>query len=237
MRNAPTSNAVTRRYRVVKDVRIPLGPERHLLHRVHHFPGTLMRQFHFRVVKFMKRNAALASLPLLLLATVSHSASAQPAQSLPVYGGTGGNPFTRDCGAGYVMSGLRGRAGLLVDAIGLLCTPVNSNGTLGVESIVATHAGGGGGEIQLRRCPLGHVVAGLELYYGMYLDGVRLICREWISETRKFGKEFTGRIVLGRIGSRSDNNYCGDSRQPASGFRGRASAVVDALGLICDDPR
>lgn len=47
-----------------------------------------------------------------------------PAQLLPVNGGSGGTAYSRDCGAGRVVTGLRMRSALLVDAVGLLCKPV-----------------------------------------------------------------------------------------------------------------
>lgn len=44
-----------------------------------------------------------------------------PPQRLPVFGGSGGTAFTRDCGSGKVLTGLRFRGGMFVDAVGLLC--------------------------------------------------------------------------------------------------------------------
>jgi hypothetical protein len=43
-----------------------------------------------------------------------------PTQHLPTLGG-GGSAFARDCGAGRVLSGLRYRAGLVLDAVGFIC--------------------------------------------------------------------------------------------------------------------
>jgi hypothetical protein len=66
----------------------------------------------------------------LLFAAVAVRPSDLPPQYLPVYGGSGGTAFTKDCGSGYVLTGLRYRSSLLVDAIGIMCRPVNANGSL-----------------------------------------------------------------------------------------------------------
>ena len=60
-------------------------------------------------------------------------AADDPPQLLPIYGGTGGSSFTRDCGAGHVLTGLRYRSGVVVDAIGLLCRPVLDQPAQGIR--------------------------------------------------------------------------------------------------------
>src|ERR1051325_5645260 len=76
-----------------------------------------------------------------------------PPQYLTVLGGSGGTAFSRDCGSGRVLSGVRYRSGMVIDAIGLLCRPVLSDGTLGPESTVGTLVGGAGGTIASASCP------------------------------------------------------------------------------------
>src|SRR3954470_16189159 len=87
------------------------------------------------------------------------SATDLPTQKLPVYGGSGGTAFERSCGAGMVLTGFRYRSGFFVDALGLLCRPVNADGKLGSETTVGTLAGGGGGTSKSVSCPAGSVVA------------------------------------------------------------------------------
>ena len=160
-----------------------------------------------------------------------------PTQKLPVFGGSGGAAFSRDCGAGRVMTGLRGREGLLVDAVGLLCSPVNSDGTLGSETTVGTLAGGGNSGARVSRCPRGQVVIGARIYHGFFVDGISMVCRAWNAGARSFGPANNpASELLGQ--ARGDNEFsiCSSSRQPASGIRGRAGAVVDAIGFICDEP-
>jgi hypothetical protein len=161
-----------------------------------------------------------------------------PEQKLPVFGGSGGTAFSRDCGAGRVLTGLRYRAGLSLDAIGLLCRPVNADGSLGSESTVGTMVGGGGGTFGAKSCPVGSVVTGAYIDYGTWVDGLSVMCGSWSKSTRAFTKSSSSAFSFGRIlafntaGVRS----CEAVTQPAVAIRGRAASLVDALGFICDEP-
>ena len=161
-----------------------------------------------------------------------------PPQLLPVYGGSDGTAFSRDCGSGKVLTGLRYRAGLLVDALGLLCRPVSSSRTLGPESTVGTLVGGGGGSSGSVSCASGTVVTGALIYHGSLVNGVQLTCRVWGAASRQF--VVPSASVLGRFGGGAPatptGEACEATTQPASGFRGRAGLVVDAIGFVCDEP-
>jgi hypothetical protein len=103
----------------------------------------------------LPRVLAVRSVAGVLLVALPATARAQlPAQQTSVVGGSGGTTFTRDCGAGRVLTGLRGREGLQIDAVAIMCAPVLSNGTLGPTSAVGTLAGGGGGTFKEVRCAL-----------------------------------------------------------------------------------
>ena len=93
-----------------------------------------------------------------------------PAQIFPTYGGNGGTAFTRGCGAGHVMTGIRYRTGLSMDAVGPLCRPVRADGTLGAEMTPGTMAGGSGGTFGSKRCQATDVVFSATYYYGTYID-------------------------------------------------------------------
>ncbi len=172
----------------------------------------------------------------LSLATVS--SINLPTQLLPVYGGSGGIAFTRSCGAGKVLTGLTYRTGLWVDGVGLLCRPVNADGTLGSETTVGTLAGGGGGTSGSGSCPSGQVVWQVYIYYQSFVNGIDVRCSGWDAGARKmtgyagfgpsFGKRGSGQPVQGE--------QCEAPTQPAHGIRGRAAAYVDAIGFICDEP-
>ena len=163
-----------------------------------------------------------------------------PAQLLPVYGGAGGTAFSRSCGAGMVMTGIRYRAGMLVDAVGLLCRPVTASGRLGSETTVGTLVGGGGGTFNTMSCPNIKVVIGLHIDYGTYVDRIRVFCANWIVATRKFSPT-TGSYPYGGAGNplgvaSSASVECEAHIQPAQGIRGRAHSLLDAIGLVCDEP-
>ena len=159
-----------------------------------------------------------------------------PPQLLPVYGGSGGTAFSRDCGAGKVLTGLRYRTGLLVDALGLLCRPVSSGGTLGPESTVGTLVGGGGGSSGSVSCASGTVVTTAAISHGSVVNGVVLYCRVWNAGSRKFVGSPVSEERVGLGGANHKTEECEASTQPASGFRGRAGLVVDAIGFVCDEP-
>ena len=178
---------------------------------------------------------------LIPLAWVTISATPLPfdtPQYFPIQGGSGGSGFTRLCGSGKVMTGVYGREGLLVDAIGVLCRPVSSNGTLGSESTVGSVAGGGGGTSTSKSCPSGSVASGARIRAGTYVNAVTLFCKKWDPATRKFiGALTSSSAGIGYTagGTNFDQN-CEQATQPVNGIRGRAASTVDAIGMICNEP-
>lgn len=158
-------------------------------------------------------------------------------QQLPVYGGSGGTAFSRSCGAGKVLTGLRFRAGLFLDAVGLLCRPVNASGTLGPETTVGTLAGGGGGDSGSRSCKSGTVLTRVGIYVGSYVNTIFLSCRTWNATTRKVEGPHQGASALsGRNVGTEHVEQCEASTQPMKSIRGRAAGLVDAIGFTCDEP-
>ena len=183
--------------------------------------------------------STLAALSLLAIGSSDLLSQNLPPQNLSVLGGTGGTAFSRDCGAGHVLSGLRYRSGAVIDAVGLLCRPVLSNGSLGPESTIGTLTGGGGGTTNLSNCPTGMVVSGLRVRYGSYVSYVVITCRSWHADTRTFASSGGSAVSLGSVltpSSATVDEACESSRQPGAGIRGRSASFVDALGLVCDEP-
>lgn len=175
----------------------------------------------------------------LLLCAIGERGRAQlPAQQTSVVGGSGGSAFTRDCGPGRVLTGIRGREGMQIDAIGILCAPVLSSGQLGPTSTQGTLAGGSGGQFKELRCASGAVVVRLEVNYGTILNQIVVGCRPWNASTRKFEGATESVFEIGSL--RLQDPWllltCEAKTQPGAGIRGRSGLLVDAIGLICDEP-
>lgn len=160
-----------------------------------------------------------------------------PPQLLPVYGGSGGTAFTRTCGSGKVLTGLRFRDGIRVDAVGILCRPVFSDGTLGPQSTVGTLVGGPGGTSGTANCPSGTVMTRAIIHHGSVVDRIFPVCKSWDAGKRKFGgtAQFADDGVGGGAGT-ENMEQCEAATQPMSGIRGRAGLLVDAIGFTCNEP-
>jgi hypothetical protein len=161
----------------------------------------------------------------------------EPTQRTPAFGGGGGTAFELRCGRGYVLTGLQGRQGMVVDRIGVLCRPVRPDGTLGSETTVGSEVGGGGGNPATVSCASGHVVSALWILYGTYVDSVQIGCRTWHAGTRSMSGTIAFGQKLGGSGSPTPKQVsCGSDRQPGAGILGRAGNVVDSVGLVCNEP-
>ena len=89
-----------------------------------------------------------------------HAAAARALfEDLPLIGTNGGTSFTRACPSGNVLTGVRWRTGAFVDGIGIQCSPIRADGTLGARVNVGEMAGGNGGTAGQDNCH-GGVIAG-----------------------------------------------------------------------------
>ena len=180
---------------------------------------------------------ALVALAWGALALAPTRAVDLPSQYLPVIGGAGGSLFRRDCGAGKVLTGFRYAADPSLTAIGLLCRPVNADGTLGDMTAVGDRAGiarGEGGQVY---CQPGQVVGSATIHYATVVVGVQMRCHAWKPSTRRMGETYAMAVAIGRrdIGKATSTSCTADT-QPVVGMRGRSELVVDALGFTCDEP-
>jgi hypothetical protein len=158
-------------------------------------------------------------------------------QTLTAFGGGGGNSFSRRCPDGTVLTGLRGLRGLWMDAVGIICSPVMSNGQLGAPSAQGTLAGGTGGTMAERKCAGDQVVSGIYVRFDNLVSNINVECKAWDPATRQMGltpvslNGFTSSVSTQGQGVR-----CSNRTQPASGIHGRAASYLDAIGLRCDEP-
>lgn len=197
--------------------------------------------------------ALLALLALLATPPVVGRAAAQndPPFELPVTGTPTGTAFTRACPARGVMTGVRARVGLIVDAIGIRCRSVAADGTLGAESDVGALAGGGGGVVRTGSCPQGSVVTGkaAKKAVPLGLAAVGFECRAWNPGSRTWRGNVTGVIeilasagavhIVANFGTAfppGSISRCSRTDQPVVRLRGRSGIYVDALGATCNEP-
>ena len=185
----------------------------------------------------MLTRSVLLALSLGMVPAVPLSSSRLPEQLLPIYGGSGGTAFSRSCGAGKVLSGLRSRGAVFVDAVGLLCRPVLADGTLGPESVVGTLAGGGGGTSGVVSCGGGTVMSRVAIRHGTYVQRIDVDCKTWDAAGRKMtGAHLSAGHTKGIYQQTVGIEGCEAATQPMRGFRGRAAGLVDAIGFNCNEP-
>jgi hypothetical protein len=177
---------------------------------------------------------AVASAALALVPTRSTDLAEQ---RLPVEGGSGGTAFTRECGAGKVLTGFQIMTEPTLVAIGLLCRPVNADGTLGPMTSVGERAGGTRGDGGQVYCSAGQVVGGAVIHFTTVVVGLQMRCYAWKPTTRRMGDSYAMAVAIGRrdIGKAAGAS-CAASTQPVVAMRGRADRFVDALGFTCNEP-
>ena len=160
------------------------------------------------------------------------------AENLPLIGGSGGNAFTRDCPKGSVLTGVRWRTGLALDGLGIACSPVLSNGSLGAEVDVGAMTGGNGGTAGRGHCQGGVVAAQGGSSAGVSLDGLFLRCFTWYAASRSYGGTYVTEIEVKKPAAIPFWNFtqCRDGTAPATGIYGRHGSLVDAVALKCGTP-
>jgi hypothetical protein len=172
-----------------------------------------------------------------------------PEQKTTAFGGSGGITYNRRCAAGSVLVGVIGVAGDWMDAVGAICSPVRSDGTLGTPSSSSLAGGDGGtsGTIE-RRCSAGKVVSSVQVKHGLVLfNQVRVVlnlvvvCSAWNPAARTWSAASPQALAGFNSGtgreSRTDTPACASQRQPATGIHGRAARYLDSFGLYCNEPQ
>jgi hypothetical protein len=97
--------------------------------------------------------------------------------TLPARGGGGGGPGWLGCPSGYVAVGIYGRSGAYIDKLGLTCSRLDANGSLGPISDIGAYGGEGGGPFR-RICPAGQAIVGFHGGSGAYVDRLGLYCSD-----------------------------------------------------------
>jgi hypothetical protein len=94
------------------------------------------------------------------------------------FGGYYGEPSeTLRCPQGEVITGLYGRKGNYIDRVGILCAPLNPDGTLGVPHDVGSAGGSGGNGFDNLNCPPNYAASGIIGRSGDSIDAIGLECQ------------------------------------------------------------
>ena len=164
---------------------------------------------------------------------------------LPLVGGPGGTSFAHVCPAGHVLTGVRVRRGITLDAIGIRCRPVQTNGSLGAEVDAGPVWGGPGGAQGAMSCGTGSVIADqVARFNGVHLSDLRYHCYRWDAGTRRWDIRdkriaivvLPTAAVAGSPLTNGTATACPFPARPADGVRGRSGMIVDAVGIRCDAP-
>lgn len=150
--------------------------------------------------------------------------------SVSAGGGRGGGPFVDHCPTGSVAVGFNGRSGAFVDQIQLLCSPINSNGTLGPRA-AATARGGGGGRPFSQVCPGGQALIGLVGRSGAFVDQLGGHCVSITSVVGLGG----GSSKIGPAGGNGGGPFsraCPNGLV-MTGIYGGSGKFLDRIGFYC----
>ena len=143
------------------------------------------------------------------------------------------------CPDDYALVGVRGRAGMWINNLFLVCARVNG-GTLGDVKELSYNSQRIGGLASgtlthdyTVRCPAGHVVKGVVAYRGSYINRVGLYCRVWTAEGTGSGNLYG---PSGGSGGTFDARTCVERNRVVTALHAREGWYVDALGIRCRVP-
>lgn len=149
---------------------------------------------------------------------------------LPARGGNGGRPGSLNCAADHVAVGIYGKAGRVIDNLGLTCAPLAADGSLGDSSDTGSRGGSGGNTFRLT-CPAGQAIVGFKGRSGGKVDQLGLFCSgvaHWVDQGTV---QHTSSSVGGSGGS-PFSDTC-PFAYVATKLDLRAGRLVDQEQLVC----
>jgi hypothetical protein len=185
------------------------------------------------------RSRGLSLLTIQRLRTLSSPTNTE--FKTPLFGGSGGTrSYNLDCGSGAVLVGGISKAGLWLDALGIICQRVNSStGVLGDE-FTRGPVGGSGGIGRIGRCNRGNVVQGVRVSSGRFINFISFRCSRWDSSKKAPVYTESGSCVGDRCptiggsgGTASDTFFCPPGKV-GKAFRGKHGSYIDSLRFVCD---
>ena len=185
------------------------------------------------------RSRGFSLLTLQRLRTLSSTTNTE--FSTPRFGGSGGTgSYNLDCGSGSVMVGGIYKAGMWLDAIGIICQRVNAQTGALEGEFTRGPVGGNGGIARIARCHRGNVVQGVRGFSEQFVHGLSLRCSRWDPSKKAPVFSEDGRCESDRCtrlggsgGSPSDTFYCPPG-QVGKAFRGRKGIYIDSTRFVCD---
>jgi hypothetical protein len=189
------------------------------------------------------------SVRLSLLAALALPA-AMPAQAQQgtIHGGPGGRYFEYTCPAGWVLVGVRGSAGILLDNIQAICGRVGQGNQIMESSAQGPVFGGNRPLDKGATCPAAYAITLAiiaENDSNPHVGAIKLTCTELVNRQyggnvgidirgsgNLAGYESTTFFSPGRD-SGTDSEVSACNGQYAVGIRGRAQNYLDAFGLVC----
>lgn len=162
------------------------------------------------------------------------------ARDLEQVGGSGGGPYESACRPGDVLVGLGVNLGLVVDSVGAVCAPLNSDKTRWAAPTTYSppRAGGSGGGQQPVLCRRDDAVMAIRVSVGIFskllvVTGVEITCGTMASPLRRY-KVSALSAQSSRIRGQRDLSCYGSGSEPwAVGIFGRSGTYVDSLGVKC----
>jgi len=184
---------------------------------------------------------SLLTIPQLKTLSSTTQNTASPEYSTPLFGGSGGNQsYNLDCGNGSVLVGAIYKAGMWLDAIGIICQQVNSQTGALEREFTRGPFGGTGGQAKIARCPAGDVVQGIRAFSGQYINKFHMRCSQW--EPSRKAPVFSqicnpgavNCLVFGGSGGSSSDPFFCPAGMAGKAFRGRYGWYVDSARFVCD---
>jgi len=162
----------------------------------------------------------------------------------PRIGGNGGGRWIDRCPPGQFVVGLAGRAGLWVDAMGIICAAWNPSTQILGGPIVHQFHGGTGGAQTTVMCPSNSIVSGWEIRPTRSDEQmVEYVAPECRGPLPPRDVVRVGRIQFGqKAGPPSSGAFRQEEvwygcppNQLVVGIHGASGAYLDRVGLVCGD--
>jgi len=130
------------------------------------------------------------------------------------FGGPGGTEFTLDCGEGYLINGIGGREGALIDQLNIKCINPFKDESQG-ESV--SNAGGAGGEPFAFYCPDGSYASKINMWKSAdFISGLQAVCTDGTT-SKIFGTE------------QKESNFLDCEDKALAKIGGKEGLVIDSI--------